>query len=160
MKEEMEPDSSHSLCKGPAAAGNQVSVGTRALGQMPSPDLSWLSPLLPAPTPNCSKPYSSLPPFLTQGKERDVQNPQAVGVGRGEPLDLGPGACWGLLFRRYPGICWPLGLEVPPECPCTRFSPQVASHFLLRAQPPFQASFGLEFQAAGRPMGICPFFTQ
>lgn len=97
---------------------------------------------------------------MTQGGKRVAQNPQAVGAGRGEPLDLGPGACWGLLFRRYPGVCWPLGLEVPPECPCTQFSPQVASHFLPRAQPPFQVSFGLEFQAAGRSMGICPSFTQ
>lgn len=30
-EEEMEPGIRHSLCKGPAAAGNKVSVGARAL---------------------------------------------------------------------------------------------------------------------------------
>lgn len=109
------------------------------------------------PPPSCSKPYSSLPPspLSTQDRKRDVQNPQAVGVGRGEPLDLGPGACGGLWFRKYTGVCRPLGLAVPPERPCTRFFPQMASLFLLRAQPPLQVSFRVEFQAAGRPVRIC-----
>lgn len=60
---------------------------------------------------------------------------------------LGPGAYWGLLFRRHTEICRPPGLEVPPELSLHPTVPSGALYFPLRAaQPPSSPAFILVSQ--------------
>lgn len=106
MEEERGSGSRHSLCPSPADGESKVPVGRGHCDRCQALTCHGFSPL---PAPLRAAPSVILSQCLSSPKEESSRR------GQRESPDFGPGAYWGLLFRRHTEICRPPGLEVPPE---------------------------------------------